>query len=133
MPSIDIVELLTSMLVLVDDWYKAKGQPFMQGQPGVKPEFRASEILTLLLAQEFIPFPGETQFVAYIRANHLRELPKLVNQSQYNRRARQAWRVLEALRQAWISLLGARTDQQLLLDTQPVPVMGYTRRKRCSD
>lgn len=133
MTSIDIVEVLTIILVLVDDWYIAKGQQFMQGKPGMKPEFRDSEILTLLLAQDFIPYPGETQFVGYIRANHLREFPKLVDQSQYNRRARQLWPLLEMLRQEWVSLLGASTDKQLLLDTKPVPVMGYTRSKRRSD
>ncbi len=133
MTSIDIVDLLTIILVLVDDWYIAKGHEFMQGKAGVKPEFRDSEILTLLVAQDFIPYPGETQFVAYIRANHGREFPKLVDQSQYNRRARQLWHLLEALRQEWVGLLGASTDKQLLLDTKPVPVMGYTRSKRRTD
>ncbi len=133
MTSIDIVDLLTIILVLVDDWYIAKGHEFMQGKPGVKPEFRDSEILTLLVAQDFIPYPGETQFVAYIRANHGREFPKLVDQSQYNRRARQLWHLLEALRQEWVGLLGASTDKQWWLDTKPVPVLGYTRSKRRSD
>ena len=133
MTSIDIVDLLTIILVVVDDGYIAKGHQLRAGKAGVKPEFRDSEVLTLWVAPAFIPYPGETQFVAYIRANHRREFPKLVDQSQYNRRARQWWQVLEALRQAWVSLLGASTDKYLLLDTKPVPVMGYTRSKRRSD
>lgn len=133
MTSIDMVSLLTIILVLVDDWYQAKGYQLMQGKAGVKPEFSDSEMLTLMLAHDFIPYPGETQYVAYLRANHLREFPKLLDQSQYNRRARRLWQVMEALRQEWVWLLGAETERQLLLDTKPVPVIGYTRSKRRSD
>jgi transposase len=128
-----MVSLLTIIYVLVDDWYQQKGYGYMQGKPGVKPEFSDSEVLTLMLAQDFIPYPGETQFMGYMRANHLSEFPKLVDQSQYNRRARALWRVLEALRQEWVQVLGGTAEHQLLLDTKPVPVVGQTRSKRRSD
>jgi Transposase DDE domain len=131
--SIDMVSLLTIILVLVDDWYIAKGQHLLKGKPGVKPDFSDSEMLTLMVAQEFMPYPGETQFVAYIRANYRREFPKLLDQSQYNRRARGLGPLLEALRQDWVRLLGGAAEHHLLLDTKPVPVMGYTRSKRRSD
>lgn len=133
MTSIDMVSLLTIILVVVDDWYQAKGYQLLKGKAGVKPDFSDSEMLTLMLAHDFMPYPGETQYVAYRRANHLREFPKLVDQSQYNRRARGLWQVLEALRQEWVKLLGGEAERQLLLDTKPVPVMGYTRSKRRSD
>ena len=133
MTSIDMASLLTIIYVLVDDWYQPKGYRYMQGKPGVKPDFSDSEMLTLMLAQEFIPYPGETQFVGYMRANHLSEFPKLVDQSQYNRRARGLWQVLEALRQEWVAVLGGADEHQLLLDTKPVPVVGQTRSKRRSE
>ena len=56
MRSITIVELLTTIYVLVDDWYQVKGRPMLKGKPGVKPEFSASELMTLMLAQDFIPY-----------------------------------------------------------------------------
>ena len=133
MTSIDMVSLLTIIYVLVDDWYQEKGRGYMQGKPGAKPAFSDSEMLTLMLAQDFIPYPGETQFLGYMRANHLKEFPQLVDQSQYNRRARGLWQVLEALRQAWVQVLGGDAERQLLLDTKPVPVVGQTRSKRRSD
>src|SRR5262249_29450948 len=133
MTSIDMVELLTIVYVLVDDWYKEKGAQFLKGKAGAKPEFSDSEMLTLMLVQEFIPYAGEGQFVSYIRANYAAEFPKLVAQSQYNRRSRSLWRLLEELRREWVRLLGAEHERQLLLDTKPVPVMGYTRSKRHSD
>jgi len=77
-----MVSILTTMYVVVDDWYKAKGQALLKGKPGAKPEFSDSELLTLMLAQDFIPYPGETQYIGYIRANFGREFPKLVDQSQ---------------------------------------------------
>jgi len=131
--SIDMVSVLTIILVLVDDWYKAKGQAMLKGKPGAKPIFSDSEMLTLMVAQDFIPYPGETQYVGYIRANYRREFPKLVDQSQYNRRARGLRHLVEMLRREWLSMLGVDDPKQLLLDTKPVPVMGYKRRKSHSD
>src|SRR5260370_40228783 len=127
--SIDMVSLLTTILVLVDDWYISKGQALLQGKPGAKPEFKDSEVLTLMLAQDFIPYPGETQYVGYIRANYQREFPKLVDQSQYNRRARALRHLVEMLRREWLSELGVADPKHLLLDTKPIPVLGYKRSK----
>lgn len=132
MTSIDIESLLTIIYVVVDDWYKSEGHRLLVGKVGSKPVFSDSEMLTLMLAHEFVPYPGETQYVAYIRANHLQLFPKLVDQSQYNRRSRGLWQVMEHLRQSWVKQLGGLDDKQLLLDTKPVPVMGYTRSKQHS-
>ncbi len=133
MTSITIVELLTTMYVLVDDWYQEKGQAMLKGKPGVKPVFSDSEMMTLMLAQDFIPYPGETQYVGYIRANYGREFPKLVDQSQYNRRARGLRYLVEMLRRSWLALLGVADPKRLLVDTKPIPVMGYKRSKSHSD
>lgn len=127
--SIDMVSLLTTILVVVDDWYISKGQALLQGKPGVKPEFLDSEVMTLMLAQDFIPYPGETQYLGYIRANYGREFPKLVDQSQYNRRARGLRHLVEMLRRDWLGELGVSDPKRLLLDTKPIPALGYKRSK----
>src|SRR5713226_9434160 len=131
--SIDMVSLLTTIFVLVDDWYLSKGQALLKGKPGAKPVFSDSEMLTLMLAQDFIPYPGETQYVGYIRANYLREFPKLLDQSQYNRRARSLRYLVEMLRREWLGQLGVNDPKQLLVDTKPIPVLGYKRSKAHSD
>jgi hypothetical protein len=41
--------------------------------------------------------------------------------------------MVEALRQAWVAQLGGYTCDRLLLDTKPVPVVGYKRSKSRSD
>jgi hypothetical protein len=56
----------------------------LKGGLGAKPEFSDSEMMALMLAQDFIPYPGETQCVEYIRANYLSLFPRWVDQRQFN-------------------------------------------------
>jgi len=133
MASITFSDLLTIIFVLVDDWYKTEGMQYLAGKPGPKPDFSDSEVLTLMLAMDFLPFPSETQFIAYIRANYLSLFPKLIDQSQFNRRARALRLFIEALRRYWLAQKGIFSQAHYLLDTKPVPVMGYKRSKRNSD
>jgi len=133
MTSIPITDILTITFVLVDDWYQVEGSKFLQGKPGKKPEFSDSEMMTLMLAQDFIPYPSETQYVGFIRANYLALFPKLVDQSQFNRRARALRLLLEQFRRYWILQKGCHLGTHYLLDTKPVPVIGYKRNKSHSD
>jgi hypothetical protein len=133
MTSITITDLLTTIFVLVDDWYQEHGKQFLHGKVGAKPEFTDSEVITLLLAMDFIPFPSETQFLGFIRANYLGLFPKLLDQSQFNRRARNLRLIVEQLRRSWLSELGASQQMCFLLDTKPVPVVGVKRSNRRSD
>ena len=133
MQSISIAELLLVIYVIVDDWYLNKGHIILKGKPGKKPRFSDSEVITLILAQDFIPYPGESQFVGYIKANYLDLFPKLITQSQFNRRARNLRLLVEEMRRYWLQDLGFLNRGDLLLDTKPIPVMGYKRSKKRSD
>jgi hypothetical protein len=131
--SISIIDLFTIIFVIVDDWYQSKGKKLLKGKPGAKPKFTDSEVITLMLAQDFIPYPSETQYIEHIRANYLTLFPKLLDQSQFNRRARSLRLIVEALRQSWIIQRGWHLENCFLLDTKPVPVVGYKRNKRHSE
>ena len=133
MTSITISDVLTIIFVLVDDWYQAEGVKLLRGKPGRKPEFSDSEVMTLMLAQDYIPFPSETQYIEFIRANHLDMFPKLVDQSQFNRRARALRLLVEQLRRYWIIQKGWNRQTCYLMDTKPVPVLSYKRNKKHSD
>lgn len=133
MKSIDIDTILTIIFVLVDDWYQSNGRKSRDGRPGCKPQFTDSEVLTLMLAAEYVPYPGELQFVAYIRANHHALFPKLLTQSQFNRRARNLRRLVEEMRRDWLQIFGLTSEEYYLLDTKPIPVVGYKRSKKHSD
>jgi len=133
MTSISITELLTIIFVLVDDWYQVHGYKLLNGKVGRKPVFKDSEVISLVLAHDFIPYPAETQYVEFIRANYLALFPKLVDQSQFNRRARALRLLVEQLRRFWIVQKGWHLQSCYLLDTKPVPVLGYKRLKSHSD
>jgi hypothetical protein len=133
MASISITDLLTIIFVLVDDWYQAYGYKYLNGKVGKKPVFKDSEVMTLMLAHDFIPYPGETQYVEFIRANYLALFPRLVDQSQFNRRARALRLLVEQFRRFWIVQKGWHLHTNYLLDTKPVPVVGYKRLKSHSD
>jgi len=133
MTSIDIETLLTILFVHVDDWYQAKGRPLLAGKAGRKPEFSDSEVITLMIAEDYIPYPAETQYLGYIRANHGDMFPRLLEQSQFNRRARRLRYLVEALRRDWLLALGVDQATTYLIDTKPIPVVGYKRSKRRSD
>ena len=133
MKSISITELLLVIYVIVDDWYQIQGRAILKGKSGRKPRFTDSEVMTLMLAQDFIPYPGENQYIGYVKANYLGLFPKLITQSQYNRRARNLRLLVEEMRRYWLGELGSLTQVDLLLDTKPIPVMGYKRSKRRSD
>jgi len=130
---IDIETLMTVIFVIVDDWYQEQGCRLLKGKCGAKPRFSDSEVLTLLLLMDVLPFPSERQFLAYIRANYLHLFPNLVDRSQFNRRARCLWRLLEELRRFWLGDLGVLLAEQFILDTKPVPVIGYKRNKKKSE
>jgi len=133
MKSIAFVDITTIVYVVVDEWYQAYGIKLLEGKVGKKPSFSDSEVLTLLLLMDFLPFPGETQFLGFIRANYLSLFPKLVDQSQFNRRGRSLRMMLEALRRYWAEELALTIHQTYLMDTKPVPVVGYKRNKGRSD
>jgi hypothetical protein len=130
---VDVETLLTIILVLVDDWYQQSGVRLLKGKRGDKPRFSDSEVITLLLAMDYFPFPGETQFLGFIRANYSSLFPHLLDQSQFNRRARGLRLLVEELRKHWALMLGVALQTQFLLDTKPVPVVGYKRSKAKSD
>lgn len=132
MTSISVIDLLTIIFVIVDDWYQEKGKKLLKGKAGAKPEFTDSEVITLMLAQDFIPYSSETQYIGHIRANYHALFPKLLDQSQFNRRARSLRLMVEELRRSWIIQKGWHLENCFLLDTKPIPVVGYKRNKKHS-
>lgn len=129
MTSINIETLLTIVYVMVDDWYQAQGQELLKGKVGRKPEFSDSEVITLMVAEDYIPYPAESQYIGYMRANHGDLFPDLLDQSQFNRRARHLGYVGEAMRRDWLLECGVGQAPIYLIDTKPLPVVGYKRSK----
>ena len=53
---LDFVTFATIIFVIIDDWYKQNASRYFSGKVGQKPTFTDSEVLTLMLLQEFLPF-----------------------------------------------------------------------------
>ena len=82
---------------------------------------------------DYLPFPGETQFIGFIRANYGQWFPQLLTQSQFNRRLRKLGQMIETLRRKWVRQLGGENANSFIIDTKPIPVMGSRSSKRHSD
>ncbi len=77
---------------------------------------------------DFVPYPSERQYLAYVRANYLQLFPRLLDQSQFNVRARSLRYAVEQLRHSQHKLL-EEVQAYLLVDTKPVPVMAYKKKQ----
>lgn len=129
MTSISIDLLLIILFTEIDDWYKANEDMYCERTTGCPPTFSDSEMMTLMIAEDYIPYPAESQYVEYIRANHLDLFPDLLTQSQFNRRARQLAQTVEMMRRSWLVKVGVGLEDTYIIDTKPVPVVGYKRSK----
>ena len=133
MNSIDIVTLFTILFVVIDDWHQEYCPPRLKRKTGRPPKFSDSEVLTLMLGAEYLPFAADSQFLAYIAANHSAMFPDLLSQSQFNRRAHALRELMERMRRDLLLDWGIEHTDTFLIDTKPVPVLGYKRDKRRSD
>ena len=129
MASIAFSDLITIVYVLVDAWYQSTRPHPLPAVPGPAPALEPSEVLTILLAMDLVPFPSETGFLGFLRATHGDLFPTLPHQSQFNRHARRLRGLLEPLRRSWLHSWATVTRPQVILDTKPIPVVGYTRPK----
>ena len=133
MKSIDTESMFTIVYIEVDDWYQAGGHKFLKGKCGVKPVFSDSEVMTLMLVADYIPFPSETQFLNFVRANYLDLFPDLLHQSEFNRRSRKLRLLMEEFRKYLVFQILFVQPDWILIDTKPIPVVGYKRSKRHSE
>jgi len=98
MTSTPFSNVLTIIFVLIDDWYKTIEWQIPNNKVGRKPSFSNREMLTLMIAHDFIPYPSETQYIEHMCANYLDMFPKFLNQSQFYRRARSPRFLMEEFR-----------------------------------
>ena len=109
-------------LVIVDDLC-LRLAPFFQ-RPGPAPECADSELIALTLIGECRGWNMETELLHNWRQR--RDLfPHVPSQSRYNRRRRQLADQFNLIRRVLLDLLGAAEDRQCILDSLPVPVIGF--------
>ena len=130
---IDTETLITVVYFIVDNWYLTQGHKYLKGKPGRKPEFTDSEMITFMILKEFLQFKAERKFLGFMHGNYSDMFPDMVDQSQFNRRSRALRLILNELRRYFADELAVQLASLYVLDTEPVPVVGYKRSKKNSD
>lgn len=129
---VELDTFLTVLYVLVDDLYQMCCLALLGPKPGPEPELSDSEVLTLTLAQHLLSFDAERAFLGFASGNLRHLFPRLLDQSQFNRRVRALAWALERIRRQALQEVGAYLERYQLLDTTPVPVMKLCRFGRTS-
>ena len=103
-------------------------------RPGPAPHLSDSEVVTLAVYQELIGEPREDHFFRLYQVSLLPFFPSLNERSRYNRRKRDLWSVILAVRVSLQIVLDALAlEETAVIDSAPVPCVGYKRSKRYSD
>lgn len=118
---------LTALYTYVDDWYQTEGSRLLADKAGRKPEFADSEVLTLALAQHWCGYPKERDWLRVVRQNYLPLFPRLLSQSEFNRRARNLCWLLNRLRLWVVQHLEIVTQPLRLTDGTPIHVRHWRR------
>ncbi len=103
-------------------------------RPGPAPHLSDSELVTIALYQELIGEPREDHFFRLHQASLQTFFPGLNERSRYNRRKRDLWSVILAVRVSLQMVLEAlQLEETAAIDSAPVPCVGYKRAKHASD
>src|SRR5258708_29662767 len=132
---LDKATILTTIFTIVDDTMKGSAmiQQALQ-RPGPAPRLSDSEIVTIALYQELIGEPREDHLFRLHQTSLRTFFPGLNERSRYNRRKRDLWSVILAVRVSLQVVLDAlQLEETAAIDSAPVPCMGYRRAKHASD
>jgi hypothetical protein len=103
-------------------------------RPGPAPQLSDSEVITIALYQELLGEPREDHFFRLHRASLLPFFPGLNERSRYNRRKRDLWSVILAVRVSLQLVLDAlQLEETAPIDSAPVPCVSYKHGKQASD
>jgi hypothetical protein len=108
--------------VVVDDIWQRVAPMF--GRPGPAPRCSDSELLTLAVIGECRGWDVETELLSQWRA-HPDLFPVLPSPSRFNRRRRQLAEGFSLVRRVVLAVLGVAEDRQGVIDSLPVPVIGF--------
>src|SRR5437763_2872433 len=132
---LDKATVLTTIFSIVDD--TMKGSAMIQDalrRPGPAPHLSDSEVITLALYQELSGDPREDHFFRLHQASLQTFLPGLNERSRYNRRKRDLWWAILAVRVSLQLVLDAfELEETAVIDSAPVPCVSYKRSKQASD
>jgi hypothetical protein len=125
---IDLDTFLTTVYCIVSDLYQAHFAHFKPQRRGRRAELSDEEVLTLAIVGQWQSERSERAFGRYVAQHWRSYFPRLLSQSQLNRRLRDVAGVLSALGPAVAQQMGASVYE--VLDGVPVPLMRRGRGDR---
>ena len=131
---LDKTTVLTTLFTIVDDTMKESAMiQHALKRPGPAPHLSDSEVVTLGLHQELIGEPRDDHFFRLHQASLRPFFPGLNERSRYNRRKRDLWSVLRAVRLSLQVVLDAlELEETATIDSAPLPCVSYKRSKQRS-
>jgi hypothetical protein len=118
--------ILMIIFCLVDDLVNRHARV----KPGARAKFSDSELIALVLYKELAGIESEYQLLRLIRRDYLDLFPKLIGQSQFNRRARSLCWLIEKIRQHVLGELNASWPDFAIIDSTSVPMKHAVRAAR---
>jgi len=115
--------ILTIIFCLVDDLVNRHAR----SKPGARAKFTDSELIALVLYKELAGIESEHQLLRLVKRDYLYLFPKLIGQSQFNRRARSLCWLIEKIRQDILDKLNASWPEFVIIDSTPVPMKHVVR------
>jgi hypothetical protein len=120
----DIETFMTTLYVVVDDWYKAELEAEIVKHAGAEPRLSDSEVLTIGLAGRWkvgVPWQSERGMVRWMQEQGRGLFPQMIGRSAFNARVRWLWGAFIRLQQIAASLLEEATDIFECVDCVPMP------------
>jgi hypothetical protein len=130
---IDVDTFLTVVYCVCDEVYQREIRPQLRPRPGARPKLSDSEVLALVVLEQWHGQRCERCFLAYARQHWGAYFPRLTSQSAFNRRVRHLWAALCVLGPAVARMVSeylGRPPAYQVWDGVPVPLMRRCRGKR---
>lgn len=115
--------ILTIIFCLVDDLVNRHAR----SKCGARAKFTDSELIALVLYKELAGIESEHQLLRLIKRDYLYLFPKLIGQSQFNRRAKSLCWLIEKIRHELLDKLNASWPEFAIIDSTPVPMKHVVR------
>lgn len=120
----DLDTFITTLYVLIDDWYKQGMAERMRRGAGPARQMSDSEVLTVAVAGQWrvgVPWETERGVVRYMQKHGRHWFPHMLGKSQFNQRVRELWAVLVRLQQVVAIWLTREDDLYECVDCVPLP------------
>lgn len=132
----DLDTFLTTLYVLIDDWYREILAEQMARTCGSKPEMSDSEVLTVAIAGQWrgsVPWQSERGVVRYMQTHGRSWFPSMLQRSAFNERVRNLWAVIVALQQQVAEWLHSCDELYEVVDCVPLPACSLAQTQTRDD